>query len=132
MIYVGAILLKDGALLLGRRAPHRSYPDCWDLIGGHVEPGETIEHAMIREVEEEIGVTPRQFGKLTSLAADDIELHIYRVDAWTNGNPVLHGDEHVELQWFTVEKACALRNLATAEYIRIFRELHGPTSLLRS
>ena len=132
MIYVGAILLKDGALLLGRRAPHRSFPDCWDIIGGHVEPRETIEQALVREVAEEIGVTPRQFGKLTSLNADDIELHIYRVDMWTNGSPALHGDEHVELRWFSVAEACVLPNLASAKYIRVFRELHGPTSPLRS
>src|SRR5688572_16479093 len=93
---VGAILLSCGALLLGRRAPPRSYPNCWDLIGGHVEPGETIERAMVREVEEEIGVAPVDFTRLTSLHAEGIELHIYRVDAWTGGSPALRGDEHVE------------------------------------
>jgi 8-oxo-dGTP diphosphatase len=120
-------LLKDGALLLGRRAAHRSYPDCWDLIGGHVEQGETIEHAMVREVEEEISVSPVQFAKLTSLHAERIELHIYRVDSWTGGGPVLRNDEHVELRWFTVDAACALPNLATAEYVRVFRELGAST-----
>jgi 8-oxo-dGTP diphosphatase len=125
--YVGAILLKDGTLLLGRRAVHRSYPDCWDIIGGHVEPGETIVHALIREAEEEIGVTPVDFAKLTSLHADEIELHIYRVDSWTGGSPLLRNDEHVELRWFTVDAACALPNLASNEYIRVFRELRAPT-----
>ena len=127
MTYVGAILLKDGALLLGRRAAHRSYPDCWDIVGGHVEQGETIEHAMVREVEEEIGVSPVQFAKLTSLYAEGIELHIYRVDAWTGGSPVLRNDEHAELRWFTVDAACALPNLATAEYVKVFRELGAAT-----
>jgi len=125
--YVGAILQQDGLLLLGRRAAHRSYPDCWDIIGGHVERGETIEQALVREVEEEVGVTPTQFAKLTSLHAEGIELHIYRVDAWTGGSPTLRGDEHAELRWFTVDAACALPNLATAEYIRVFRDLCAPT-----
>ena len=127
MTYVGAILLKDGALLLGRRAAHRSYPDCWDIIGGHVEQGETVEHAMVREAEEEIGISPVQFAKLTSLHAEAIELHIYRVDAWTGGSPVLRNDEHAELRWFTVDAACALPNLATAEYVQVFRELGAAT-----
>jgi 8-oxo-dGTP diphosphatase len=125
--YVGAILLKEGALLLGRRAAHRSYPDCWDIVGGHVEAGETIEQTLVREVEEEIGVTPVQCAKLTSLHAEGIELHIYRVDAWSGGTPALHGDEHVELRWFTVDAACALPNLATAEYVQVFRELGAAT-----
>lgn len=125
MTYVGAILLKDGAVLLGRRAAHRSYPDRWDIIGGHVEPGETLEQALIREVEEEIGVTPGQFAKLTSLRAEGIELHIYRVDAWSGGSPFIRNDEHAELRWFTVEAACSLPNLASDEYVRVFQELRA-------
>jgi len=125
--YVGAILLSGGKLLLGRRATHRSYPDCWDIIGGHVEPGETLEQTLAREAEEEIGVTPIQFAKLTTLHAEGIELHIYRVDAWTGGSPSLRGDEHVELRWFSVQAACALPNLATEQYVQVFRELGAPT-----
>jgi mutator protein MutT len=124
--YAGAILLSGGTLLLGRRAAHRSYPDCWDIIGGHVEPGETIEQTLVREVEEEIGVTPIQFAKLTTLHAEGIELHIYRVDAWTGGSPALRGDEHVELRWFSVQAACALPTLATEHYVQVFQELGTP------
>lgn len=127
MLQVGAILLSGDTLLLGRRAAHRSYPGCWDIIGGHVERGETIEQALMREVEEEIGVTPIQFAKLTRLRAEGIELHIYRVDAWMGGSPALHGDEHAELRWFTVDAACALPDLAAAEYIGVFRTLAAPT-----
>jgi len=125
--YAGAILVKEGALLLGRRAADRSYPDCWDIIGGHVKPGETTERAMVREVEEEIGVTPVDFTRLTSLQAEEIELHIYRVDAWSGGSPAIQDDEHVELRWFAVDAACALPNLASTEYIPVFRKLSAPT-----
>ena len=93
------------------------------IIGGHVELGESIEQALVREVEEEVGVTPTRFARLTSLHTAGIELQIYRVDAWTGGNPVLRNDEHVELRWLTVEAACALPNLATAEYLGVFRQL---------
>ena len=107
-------------LLLGRRTAHRSYPGCWDIIGGHVEPGETFEQTLVREVEEEIGVTPVQFARLMSLTAENIELHIYRVDVWVGGNPALLGDEHVELRWFSLEEASALPDLATGEYVGVF------------
>jgi 8-oxo-dGTP diphosphatase len=125
--YVGAILLKERSLLLGRRAAHRSYPDCWDIIGGHMELGESVEQALVREVEEEVGVTPTRFARLTSLHTAGIELHICRIDAWAGGNPVLRNDEHVELRWFTVEAATALPNLASAEYVGVFRQLRAAT-----
>ena len=107
-----------GASILSRLLGHH-----W----GHVEPGETIERALLREVEEEIGVTPVQFAKLTSLHAEGIELHIYRVDAWTGCSPVPLNDEHAELRWFAVDAACALPNLASGEYIRVIRKLSAST-----
>jgi mutator protein MutT len=124
---VGAILVRTGRLLLGRRALHcRSYPGCWDIIGGHVEAGETFEQTLIREVEEEIGVVPVDFAKLgSSQFGEDgaSTLHIYRVDAWTGGIPVVRNDEHAELRWFAVEAACALPKLASTEYLRVFRSI---------
>jgi 8-oxo-dGTP diphosphatase len=116
-------------LLLGRRASHvRSYPDRWDIIGGHLEAGETIEQTLVREVAEEIGVTPVDFAALTALRFFDAsdgptELHIYRVDAWTGGAPAIRNDEHTELGWFAVEAACALSDLASAEFAHIFRAI---------
>ncbi len=53
---VGAVVLRaDGAVLLVRRA-HAPAAGSWTLPGGKVEPGETLEQAGVREVEEETGV----------------------------------------------------------------------------
>jgi 8-oxo-dGTP pyrophosphatase MutT (NUDIX family) len=44
----------DGRYLVLRRAPQNRYrPHCWDLPGGHIEPGETVEAALHREIAEE-------------------------------------------------------------------------------
>jgi 8-oxo-dGTP diphosphatase len=52
----GLIVDDDGRIFFQRRSPDRKlFPNCWDIVGGHVEPGETIEEALRREVQEETG-----------------------------------------------------------------------------
>jgi 8-oxo-dGTP diphosphatase len=41
--------------------PDIPFPNHWDLIGGHLEAGETPEQALVREVKEEIGIDLEQF-----------------------------------------------------------------------
>ena len=43
-------------LLLRDDIPTIPYPNMWDLPGGHVEPGETPEQCIVREMKEEIGL----------------------------------------------------------------------------
>jgi len=52
----------------------------WNGAGGKVEPGESIEQAMIRECEEEIGVTPLQFHKV---AVQDFR-GVIKGEPWAN------------------------------------------------
>ena len=124
---VAGILMRDGLILLGLRSPHRrSYPDCWDTIGGHVEPGESPEQTLCRELAEEIGVTPTRWTEFPEVLIDDIvRCRLYRVDAWDDGEPVIRDDEHVEIRWFSLAEACALPNLASAAYAAIFRALYA-------
>jgi 8-oxo-dGTP diphosphatase len=118
-----AIFVRDGRILLGKRSPHvSSCPGCWDVIGGHVEASETVEQALIREAEEEIGLTPTRFvpaGRMYRKAV----YHFFLVSDWRGGEPALLGDEHTELGWFTLEEASALHPLALPEYPAFFRSL---------
>lgn len=59
---VGA-LVRDayGRVFAQRRAPDRRLlPGLWDIVGGHLEPGETPEEALARELKEETGWTLRR------------------------------------------------------------------------
>ena len=60
--YAGALPIRDGRVLLGlRAASKRLFPERWDIIGGHIEPGESPAEALVREVAEEIGLTNLAF-----------------------------------------------------------------------
>ncbi|MET8824395.1 NUDIX domain-containing protein [Streptomyces sp. NPDC004610] len=54
---VGAVILRPGGTAFAqRRGPDRRlFPDTWDIVGGHVDPGETLLETMAREIEEETG-----------------------------------------------------------------------------
>lgn len=63
-------LVRDGQnrVFVHRRTPDRRLlPGTWDIPGGHVEPGETLEAALAREIEEETGWTLR---RIESVVAD--------------------------------------------------------------
>ncbi len=74
-----AILPHDGKFLMQLRdnIPTILYPGLWGLFGGHIEPGETPEVAVEREVLEEIGykiTNPQKFGLYSD---DNVVRHVF-------------------------------------------------------
>jgi len=127
---VGALFVNPyGKVLLGLRAPSKkSWPDHWDTIGGHVEDGESLDEALIREVQEETGVTPTRFRLVATIRERQPERygdalhHIYAVTGWQGGDPANVCDEHTELKWFSIGEMRGLANIVDPDYPR-FAEL---------
>jgi 8-oxo-dGTP diphosphatase len=118
---VGVILVAEGRILLGHRHPTRQhYPDCWDVPGGHLQPGESGPTALRRELREEIGIGIDVGGRRPDfrLLGNDYDLQIWIVSAW-NGNVANHSPhEHDQLAWFTAEELTSL-TLADPQYLDV-------------
>ena len=135
--YACALIVRDGKVLLGRRAHFRAtYANCWDVIGGKVEAGETPEQALIRELGEEIAITPLNPVFFDRLEDRQINPAIpptylfFRVEDWTGGEPVINNHEHSHLEWFTLQQACDLRNLVMPDYPALFARVLGQEAAL--
>lgn len=105
-----AALVRDGLVLLVHRRPARRwYPDCWDLVGGHVEPGEPPHQAVTRECLEELGVHVRDPTPIPMVVTDPtLDVHAFLVTLWS-GEPVNTAPaEHDDLRWFAASELADL------------------------
>ena len=126
--YACALIIRDNKVLLGRRAYFRAaYPNCWDVIGGKIEDGEHAEQTLVRELGEELAITPKSpafFDRIHDTHAGGVTpptYHFYIVQDWEGGEPMINNHEHSHLAWFTLEQACDLSNLALPEYRTLLR-----------
>jgi 8-oxo-dGTP diphosphatase len=53
---VGAMIEEEGRYLITQRPPHATLPLLWEFPGGRVEPGESDQEALARELAEEMGI----------------------------------------------------------------------------
>ena len=56
-VAVGVLLQADGRFLLTSRPAGKVYAGYWEFPGGKLEAGETVEQALRRELQEELGIT---------------------------------------------------------------------------
>jgi len=81
---VGAMIEEEGKYLITQRPPTASLPLLWEFPGGRVEPGETDEQALARELDEEMGIVVRVGERVIhvehSYASYDIDFCVYRCE----------------------------------------------------
>ncbi|MGW0910406.1 (deoxy)nucleoside triphosphate pyrophosphohydrolase [Streptomyces sp. NPDC002784] len=103
IVVVGAALLDDGRLLAARRSAPPELAGRWELPGGKVEPGETPQAALVRELREELGVETEPLERIPGewpLRAP------YVLQVWTTrllpGSPAPKPlQDHDDLRWLT-------------------------------
>ena len=87
-----------------RHPDRRWYPDIWDLPGGHIEFGEQPEHALVRELREELGIVVDPAGlesSITLTPEPGLTIHVWVVRSWSGEVSNLAATEHDALGWFT-------------------------------
>nr|MBA3477679.1 NUDIX domain-containing protein [Lautropia sp.] len=55
-VAVGVVFRDDGAVLIGQRLQGKPYAGWWEFPGGKFEPGEDAAQALVRELDEELGI----------------------------------------------------------------------------
>lgn len=108
-LVVGALVLRNGRLFAHRRAYDRKlFPGCWDVAGGHVDAGEGLYEALVRELREETGW---ELDKVLALAMafdwpkGDVAIREYDflVTVKGDGEAVLEEGKAVEGRWIAAE-----------------------------
>lgn len=106
---VAAIIVHQGNVLCAKRPPNNVLGDLWEFPGGKVEPGETLEAALHREIKEELGISIRIIESLLSLVhqydTHEVEVHTYLCD-WIDGDLTLH--VHTQSKWLNVSELDSL------------------------
>jgi 8-oxo-dGTP diphosphatase len=92
-VAVGVVVRADRSVLLADRPGGKPYAGYWEFPGGKIEEGESVEHALARELAEELGVTVIESVPWVTFDFDYphayVRLHFRRVLRWT-GTPTAH------------------------------------------
>ena len=62
-----AVIYDAGFVLISQRRKNGTFSDLWEFPGGKVEPGETAEQCLVREVREELDITVRVIAELAPI-----------------------------------------------------------------
>lgn len=100
---VAAIIQHEGKILATQRG-YGDFKDGWEFPGGKMEPGETMQQAIIREIQEELGVTISPTKLVTTVEYDYPTFHLTMHCLLST---VVEGEikliEHEDAKWLTKE-----------------------------
>lgn len=104
ILVVAAVIRRADHILIARRADHQHQGGLWEFPGGKVEAGEALEDALVRELREELDITPTRFSPLIRIEHDYPDKSVC-LDVWTvtafEGEP--RGKEGQPLAWVAVD-----------------------------
>lgn len=106
---VGAVLVRDGLVLVAQRGELMSLPLLWEFPGGKIEPGESPQTALERELHEELGVQAT-VGELIETTEHEYDFGVVTLTTFycslASGEPTL--TEHAQIRWLPADELTAL------------------------
>jgi len=120
---VGAVIRDEGGRLLLVRRGRPPATGRWSLPGGRIEPGETPEQALAREVAEETGLSVRVGRSVGSVEWPRPEGGIYAITdhaCTVSGGVLRAGDDASDVGWYDVEALTQLQ--LTDSLLEVLRE----------
>lgn len=112
-----AVLRRADRVLVIRRGPESARSGYWAPLSGKLEPGETQEEALVREVQEEVGLAVSPLAKVWESATDDgrFRLHWWTAAETGNGAIVPDPGEVSEVRWVTPAEFLAMTPVFDAD-----------------
>lgn len=100
-----ALIEVSGRLLAARRSPTMPEPGRWEFPGGKLEPNESPENCLQREIREELGlsiIVGAALPEVVEIQAERILRLMPFVCEMRAGEPIAH--EHAELRWVRIDE----------------------------
>ncbi len=130
-VAVGVLLQADGHFLLTSRPEGKVYAGYWEFPGGKLEAGESVEQALRRELQEELGITigPAQVWKTQMVDYPHalVRLHFCKVWDWQGELQMREAQSHA---WQTLPVAVAPvlpGTIPVLSWLAQERQFTGPT-----
>lgn len=124
---IKGVITKDDKVLLIKASQEVEGRDHWEVPGGRIDQNESIQDALLRELQEEVpsikNVEQHEILYAHRIQHDvkgDISLVLifYRVSAEFEDNKILLSEEHVDYKWATLEEAVTLAHPTVATAIK--------------
>ena len=117
-IKVVAAVIRDGDRIFATQRGYGEFKDGWEFPGGKVEPGESLEDALVREIKEELDTSIEVDDLIECVEYDYPTFHLSMDCYWAH---IVSGDlilkEHEAAKWLTHD------TLDTVDWLPADREL---------
>ena len=121
-IEVVAAIIRKGDKIFATQRGYGDWKDWWEFPGGKMEPGETPEEALKREIQEELSTEISVDKFLCTVEYDYPKFHLTMHCYWCSlVSEGLHLNEHEAAKWLTMEQTNSVRWLRAD--VRVIKEM---------